>query len=368
MPKSPIDKDTRDGILRDLATGELGYVRIGRKWGVSKQAVARLNAKYRPRENPECLESAAPELHVKPDFSRPPLAALDPVAFLKQAVERVRQHPTSPDEATVTIKTDKPVAVMMSADWHFGGLDVDYSALQHHVEFLLNTPSFYLQLIGDDLNMMVMHRMVSARHDGWTPTEQIRWLEAFVQKAVSGGKLISMAWGHHSDEFTERNAGFGIVRLIAEKHVPYFRGLGYVRLRVGSGRNYQEYPIAFTHQVRFHSFMNAVHGNKRMQQLHAEFFGPDKPIARVYAAAHHHYPALAMEGCIPADRIYYVKCGTFKTNCAYSQRYFGQGRIGVPTIVYHPDRFEHVAFPTPWEAYRYMTGKDYLPSSNCSKK
>jgi len=36
------------------------------------------------------------------------------------------------------------------------------------------------------------------------------------------------------------------------------------------------------------------------------------------------------------------------------QSYYGQGRIGCPTVVYYPDRLEHLCFPTPWEANRYM--------------
>ena len=31
--------------------------------------------------------------------------------------------------------------------------------------------------------------------------------------------------------------------------------------------------------------------------------------------------------------------------------------------VYHPDRKSSVLFPTPWEAYRYMTGDDWKPGT-----
>jgi len=216
----------------------------------------------------------------------------------------------------------------------------------------LETPNFYLQLFGDDLNLMIMHRMTSARHDGWTPEEQVEWLETFVNQCLEKGKLLSMCWGNHTDEFTERNAGFGLVRMLMKHKVPYFRGLGYIDLVVGS----QTYPIGFTHKVRFNSFMNALHGNKRMEQMHAEFFGVNRPLCKEYITAHTHNPATSTEGCLPEERVYLIKCGTFKTNCLYSQRYFGQGRIGVPTIVYHPDRQQHVMFQTPWEAATYMRG------------
>ena len=161
-----------------------------------------------------------------------------------------------------------------------------------------------------------------------------------------------MCWGTHTDEFTERSAGFGLVRMLMKNKIPYFRGLGYIDLQIGT----QLYPMAFTHQVRFSSFMNQLHGNKRLQQMHAEFFGINRMPCREYITAHTHSPAVSWEGCLPEERVLFIKCGTFKTRCLYSQRYFGQGKIGAPTVVYHPDRLQHLCFPTPWEAATYMRG------------
>ena len=329
-----------------------------RNSGMSMRGIAReLNTSY--HQVKMCLMAPIDELssdHPKPEFDwdkRKP-AKVDPLVVLDAAIKRTTSHTIDEDYAKIVIKTNKPIAVIKAADLHFGGLDVDYRALRAHVEFLLNSPNFYLQLFGDDINLMIMHKTVGARHDGWTPEEQIKWLEALVDKCLQKGKILSMASGNHSDEFTERTAGFGIVRMLMKQKVPYFRGLGYIDLVVGK----HTYPIAFVHKTRFNSFMNPLHGNKRMEQMHAELFGINRPIAREYITAHTHNPAMSVEGCLPDQRIWFIKCGTFKTNCLYSQRFFGQGRIGVPTVVYHPDRLEHVCFPTPWEAYRYMNGKD----------
>ena len=288
----------------------------------------------------------------KPDFGRLPAKKVDPLSILKDAMARVDKHQIDPDYRKIVIPTGEPIAVVKTADWHFGGLDVDYKSLYDHADFILNTPNMYFQLFGDDINLMVMHRIVGARHDGWTPEEQINWLENFVDECLERGKLISMASGNHSDEFTERTAGFGIVRTIMKHKVPYFRGLAYIDLVFGD----ITYPMAFVHKTRFSSFMNPLHGNKRMEQMHAELFGRDKPIAAEYITAHTHNPAYAAEGMTPEQRIWFIKCGTFKTNCLYSQRFFGQGRIGCPTVVYYPDHFEHVCLPTPWDAKIYMDG------------
>lgn len=342
-----ISKEMKIKVIEMLKAG-LTQAKIAKAIGRSIGTVNAIRKTIKVEKEPS---------HPKPEFDpmKRKLSTTNPITFLRQAVDRVGLKSKDEDYAKIAIQTNKPIAVMKAADFHFGGLDVSYDALLTHIEFLLKVDNFYLQLFGDDLNLMIMHRTVSARHDGWTPAEQIEWLQGLVDVCMLKGKLLSMCWGNHTDEFTERVAGFGIVRMLMKYKVPYFRGLGYIDLKVGK----HVYPMAFTHKVRFNSFMNSLHGNKRLQQLHTEFFTSNRPIAKEYITAHTHNPAISVEGCLPEERIWYIKCGTFKTNCLYSQRYFGQGRIGIPTVVYHPDRFEHVCFPTPWEAYRYMNGKDW---------
>jgi hypothetical protein len=295
--------------------------------------------------------------HIPPDFGNPPKERLDMMGFLDRAAMRTEGHERKEDtdHKRVVIKTDKPIAVMEAADLHFGGLDVDYAALREHVRFLFDTPAMYWQLVGDSLNLMIMHRVVGARRECMTPDEQIEFGRAMLHESVEKGKLLAVTWGTHDDEFSERSAGFSVTKLLTEGKVPHFRGLGTLELVVGR----QTYVIEMTHATRFNSFMNPLHGNKRMLQMHAEFFGKDAPAPDVIVTAHTHSPALSCEGCLPSDRIWLIKTGTFQTNNLYAQRWFGQGRIGVPTLVYHSDRHEAVGFPTPWEAVRYMNGTDW---------
>jgi transposase-like protein len=287
---------------------------------------------------------------------------IDELADLARIAEK--NNKGDKDYAKIAIKANRPIAVMKGADFHLGGLDVSYGALLDHYKFLLQEEGFYMQLFGDDINMMIVHKTVGARHDILSPNKQCELISSMVDELVDRQKLISMCWGNHSDEFAERTSGLSLLKLLVAHKIPYFRGVGYIDLVVGS----QTYPMAFTHKMRFNSFMNQLHGNKRMEQMHTEFFGPGRPIAREYITAHTHYPAYSVEGNLPSDRVWYVKVGTFKCDCLFSQRYYGQGRIGVPTTVYFPDRFEHIVFPTPYEAYRYMNGKDWSGLKNSAKK
>jgi transposase-like protein len=303
--------------------------------------------------------------HPQPNFMKKLDPGFNVMNVLQMLSSRVADHrDEEKDYCKIAVETNKPIAVIKAADLHLGGMDVDYKSLMEHYQFLMEEDRFYLQLFGDDINMMIMHKTTAARHDILTPDEQCNLLVGMVDQLLERGKLLSMCWGNHSDEFTERTAGFSLVKLLLSKKVPYFSGMGYIDLVVGG----QTYGQGFTHKTRFNSFMNPLHGSKRMQQMHYEIFGLNRPMCREYITAHTHFPAVALEGCQPEDRIYLIKCGTFKTEDLYSRRYFAKGRIGCPTIVYYPDRVEHIAFPTPYDAYRYMTGKDWPGLKNSERK
>jgi hypothetical protein len=356
------DKHFVESTVRNFVDSDQSLETFASLNGISPTTLRMWLKKNRPQDS--VIQTGTTE-HPMPTFDARPDNKTDVLDALKKLSERAEGHKQDDkDYAKIAVQTNRPIAVMKAADLHLGGLDISYAALLRHYQFLLEEEGFYLQLFGDDINMMIMHKTVGARHDILSPNEQCTLIESMVDDLLARGKLLSMCWGNHSDEFTERTSGLSLMKLLFNHKVPYFRGMGYIDLMVGSNT----YPMAFTHKTRFHSFMNAVHGNKRMEQMHSEFFTPNRPIAREYITAHTHYPAFSVEGNLPDDRIWYIKTGTFKTDCLYSQRYFGQGRIGVPTVVYHADRFEHICFPTPWEAYRYMTGKDAPGLKNSEKK
>ena len=68
----------------------------------------------------------------------------------------------------------------------------------------------------------------------------------------------------------------------------------------------------------------------------------------VIVTAHHHSPAYAIVNRYPVAReagfdfggdVALIRTGTFKINDGYSMRFWNKGIIGVPTVVYHPDKF-----------------------------
>ena len=132
---------------------------------------------------------------------------------LDALVKRTENHNDKiKDYRRIAIETNKPVAVMSAGDLHMGGLDISYRSLAEHYRFLLDTDNFYIRLLGDELNMMIMHRVVGARHDILSPNEQMELFSSMVNELMDKGKLLWVCSGNHTDEFTERSSGFGLVK------------------------------------------------------------------------------------------------------------------------------------------------------------
>lgn len=332
----------------------------GRSWNACRHKMHDLGVHAAWCEKRKPTKDVTP--HQPPDFGTLPAQPVNVMAYLDEAERLTKNTPKPKDYWRIVIETDVPIAIMKAADFHFGGLDVDYASLKDHIAFLLDVPQMYVQLYGDLSNHMIQHRVVGARRDIMGPNEQIDFDKQLIHDTLDAGKLISVGSGAgtHDESHIEHTSGISLIELLCMRKVPYFRGMGYVDLvlRMSDGTE-QTYRQGFVHTVRFNSFMNPLHGAKRMQQLHAEFFGRDRPICHEYVTAHKHCPAHSTEGLTPEDCVHLVRIGTFKVYDKYSQRLFGQGRIGVPAIVYHPDRHESVCLHNPWQAYRYMEGRDW---------
>lgn len=278
--------------------------------------------------------------HIAPEYEPEPAPqGLDWREILDAAqVFQRRMRPVAPyTHRPVVIDTSRPICVMHSADWHLGSGATDYTAWQHDMEYVIETDGLYIAIYGDEINNVVTFKSLAAVIEQVIPVPlQRELLAGIVRELLARGKLLYTTWSNHVDEFDERIAGVALVEQIrAAQGVPHLNGMDVVRLQVGA----QEYTVLATHKARFRSFLNALHGAKRLYQLVYP--------ADVVVVAHDHTPGyesynhyeLAREmGQSFGGQSWLIACSTYKVlGDGWASRYFPKSPLQRITSVFWPN-------------------------------
>jgi len=254
---------------------------------------------------------------------------------LKQRQELHQRTSSSQDEATIEIPTDKKVAVLFSADWHTGSVAVDYEALQSNLETILNTDRVYMITVGDLIdNFRSFRSLQPVLSQIISPKEQKTILQSILSEFVKKKKWLAACWGNHDIERDERLYGESTVKELLSRSIDYFNGKGTLNLIVGK----QKYKIKMAHQFKGYSMYNPNHPQNR----ELKWYSPD---ADVIVSAHRHQPACqnfyeyGQPKCL-------IQTGTFQTDDGFAKRWYGKGIIGIPTVMFRPDKHYCFVYPS----------------------
>ena len=244
---------------------------------------------------------------------------------------------------TIPVKTDRPVAIMYSSDWHLGSVATNYDEFMRHIDKVLETPNLYMVTVGDEIDNFYRFGTLRPIFDQIMPPElQMDMLRGILKELASQKKILAACWGNHTSEFAERAMGFDVMSQLVANKVPYLGTKGIINLKIGD----QTYDNLVTHKSRYSSFLNRLHGNKREFQL-------THP-ARVVVTAHTHVPDFETYYHYGVQN-FLIKCGTFKIDDIHSMRYYGRGVMGTPTLVYHPGHDHIVPFSRCEDALLYTS-------------
>lgn len=304
------------------------------------------------RKAPKVSSAVAVQEVVWLDKKQPQVDWRDCLKAAGETVQRHRKLSGSQDSAEIFVKTDTPIAVCYSSDWHLGSISTDHLTLANHIDYILKTDGLYLISNGDEVDNMQLFRNVSARAQSMSIREQGQVFSAIYNDLCASNKLLCAGYGNHSEEFEEKSVGYSYIAMIKSSRVPYFRGMGKLSLSVGSSsKTAQTYSHIISHDGKGSSQTNLLYGATRQAMMYL-------PDADLSVASHFHNPCYSYSfGHLVTEKnpaLTYptkpridIRTGTFKTGDPFSQRYFGQGRIGIPTVVFMPDRKEMLPFPTP---------------------
>ncbi len=273
---------------------------------------------------------------------------------LKDSQKLYEKASFSQDVAKVKIKTDKPIGVVYSADWHLGSRGTNYAKFFEDIEFILSQDNLKLALVGDLIDNFNSFKNVLAVHQQLiSPKAQKKVLESLLTELFEKDKIICSGYGNHDVEWDEKVIGQSIIQDMLSKNVPYFNGKGILMLEVGD----QKYSNLLMHKTRYSSFLNALHGSKREFQLHFP--------ADVVVSAHTHrggfeeyihYEDARAVGLNIGGEIFLIQLGTYKIDCGYSKRYWKSGVLQADTVVYFPDVNLKKRFRTANDAVTFMAG------------
>lgn len=241
--------------------------------------------------------------------------------------------------ATIKIKTDKDhIALGTSADWHLGSASVDYSDFRKNIEYVLGTDGLYLLCCGDYRDNFVNFKNAYCNlKQIMGIEEQNKVLASILKEFKEKKKVLAMTWGNHDDKRDEKNTGFSVVKQMFGNDFVYFAGMGVLNIELINSRKGTKvcYSIVMSHDGKGYSMYNENHGQRR---LYKEFYPGD-----VIVTAHRHKPAFqyaqmylaaADQGKDFGGEAWFIQTGTFKTRFdEHSNRHFGRGVAGMPTIL-----------------------------------
>jgi hypothetical protein len=254
------------------------------------------------------------------------------------------------DVATIRINSTKPIALVLTADWHLGSVSCDYNSFLRNHEFILNTDGIYMGVVGDTIdNFYQFNNAHAILQQVIPPAKQRRLLGEIFHALLEKNKLLFVGYGNHETR-DEKWFGDNLVARMIEDKIPYFSGKGIVKLYVGD----QIYTILVSHKTGSNSKINTLYGAK---MEYGRYFP-----SNIVVTAHTHVPAIeSYYHYGAADRMgmpfggltWLVKTGTYNIDDGFSKRFYDHGVVCDPTIVLFSRQHKMVPFMSAQDAIMF---------------
>jgi predicted phosphodiesterase len=258
------------------------------------------------------------------DLTRPCYLYDRATEALKRAQEVCKEASIGVSEAVWTPETtypDKPLAVLLATDIHYGSIHTDYDLLDKHLNIVENTPNFSMISNGDNVdNFNVTGKWATGVYENpLSPQFQTKAFLDRLKRIDAQGRLGVMSFGNH-DNFMA-NSGYDWLETFAQgMKASIFTSGGLLHILYGK----QHYEIALTHKYWGVSKLNPTNSVKRF--LDFEYSQADV----VFLGHTHQSELITFErggheviGCIG---------GTYKLDDTYARQNGIGGRAGHPGI------------------------------------
>lgn len=260
---------------------------------------------------------------------------------IRQMNDLVDIHQRIPQEITVKIATNKPIAVGFTADWQLGQHGVDYVAFQHDCNTWEKEDGLYVYIGGDAYQNIIQPGKMGSSHNQTPIAVQKGLYVLTVQKLQK--KILAVGTGNHNYWTALADGEDWDYEMLKHLNLVYTKHGGMLNFVVGS----MVYPIFRQHISRYNSVYNPTHAPKQNQRL-------DHPDARVIVTEHRHIAAVEQYRYNDKECVA-IQTGTYATYDDYAQSYgFYGSHIANPTVVFYPNEDKIVPFKDMDEAIVYL--------------
>lgn len=244
-----------------------------------------------------------------------------------------------------TIKTELPIALAISADWHLGSLGVDYVTFDKDIDTIVNTENLFVY-VGGDGSENFMRVPGAPQQAGANQDALVVQRSLFIRTVEKlGHKLVALGSGNHGDWERVITGRDYLAELAKKLRIVYTQAGGMLHLTVGN----TTYRIFRVHKARFSSTFNLTHCVKRLWEFAPEDFD-------IGIAEHKHEADIEPFHRHGLER-WAVRTGTYLVFDDFARRcgFFGSRAIS-PTIVLYPNERRIVGFLNIYEAITYLKG------------
>lgn len=238
----------------------------------------------------------------------------------------------------LTFKTVQPVAFLFAGCMQVGGRWTYHDLIYQRLSQALSLPNVYIGFFGDDIENFKSGTFAGAMsqyEQALQPPMQRRAWELFLDRVKH--RVQWGMWSQHGAIWDERDGHTYVKDMYKQRKIPFFDGMGYIRLHVGT----EEYQLAVSHEFPGSSMYNKTHAQKRA--LWQRF-----PNADVIIQADRHQYAIHEEdvygsefavGNRASPFVHLIQIGTAKGGPdKYTIRGWEPGATEWPWMVFYPDR------------------------------
>ena len=281
-------------------------------------------------------------VNVHENISLPADASWEKHIEIIQAMDDlVAIHQRIPTEITLEIPTDRPIALVNSADQHLGAFGVDYQSFRDDVELWENEPGLHVAFGGDGYQNIIQAGKIGSSHNQAPISVQKGLYVLTLKKLID--KILYIGTGNHN-YWTALADGEDWDRELANRlNLVYTKHFARINLKVGN----MVYPILRLHKGRFNSSFNLTHSAKQYQRMYY-------PEARIIVVEHQHLGAIEQYRYNDSECVA-IRTGTYDVYDDYAQQngFFGS-HVCNPTVVLYPNEDRIVGFKDAREAVIYL--------------